>query len=47
MKPLGFDQSAANQVDLGLRGGDAALRFLLERVEHVDRLVELGRVRPR
>jgi hypothetical protein len=43
MKPLGFGQSVPNQLDLGLRCGHAALRLLLGRVEHIDRLVELGR----
>ncbi|HUE89432.1 MAG TPA: hypothetical protein VMO26_25415 [Vicinamibacterales bacterium] len=37
-------QSTADQVDLALRRGDSLRRFLLERVKHIDRVLEPHRI---
>jgi hypothetical protein len=37
-------QSTADQVNLALRRGDSLCRFLLERVKHIDRVLELHRI---
>jgi hypothetical protein len=41
MEPCGVCQPATDQIDLARWRGDAPLRFLLEGVEHIDRLTEL------
>jgi len=44
MQSTGLSQALANEVDLSLWRGNAALRFFLESVQNINRFGEAGRI---